>query len=67
MISATASLIRCTAMRDDLQLNALGRILLGNCHEVNAASLHILHKLGFERVTTQQGSFGNMHVLRLPG
>ena len=39
--------------------------IFASVDEVNAASLHILQKLGFERVTTQQGSFGNMHVLRL--
>jgi ribosomal-protein-alanine N-acetyltransferase len=41
--------------------------IFASVDEVNAASLHILQKLGFERVTTQQGSFGNMHVLRLAG
>jgi ribosomal-protein-alanine N-acetyltransferase len=41
--------------------------IIASVDEINAASLHILQKLGFERVTTQQGSFGNMHVLRLPG
>jgi RimJ/RimL family protein N-acetyltransferase len=33
--------------------------------EVNAASLRILQKIGFERVETRQGAFGNMFVLRL--
>jgi ribosomal-protein-alanine N-acetyltransferase len=32
---------------------------------VNAASCRVLEKLGFERVTTQQGSFGDMYLLRL--
>jgi [ribosomal protein S5]-alanine N-acetyltransferase len=41
--------------------------IIASVDEVNAASLRILQKLGFERVTTQQGSFGNMHVLRLGG
>jgi len=41
--------------------------IIASVDEVNAASLHILQKLGFERVTTQQGTFGNMLVLRLRG
>ena len=32
---------------------------------VNAASVRVLEKLGFERVTTLQGSFGDMFSYRL--
>jgi RimJ/RimL family protein N-acetyltransferase len=32
---------------------------------VNVASCRVLEKLGFEPVATQQGSFGDLHVLRL--
>ena len=39
--------------------------IVASVDEINAASLRILEKLGFERVATQQGSFGNMFVLRL--
>jgi hypothetical protein len=40
------------------------------CHyhsvdEVNAASLRVLEKLGFERIAALQGAFGNMFLLRL--
>jgi [ribosomal protein S5]-alanine N-acetyltransferase len=35
--------------------------------EVNAASLRVLEKLGFERIATQPGHFGNVWVLRLDG
>ncbi len=40
--------------------------LIASVDEVNVASLRLLEKLGFERFATQQGSFGNMFVLRLP-
>jgi RimJ/RimL family protein N-acetyltransferase len=33
--------------------------------EVNAASLRVLEKIGFARVATHQGVFGNMFLLRL--
>jgi RimJ/RimL family protein N-acetyltransferase len=33
--------------------------------EVNAASVHILEKLGFRKVATHPGSFGNMLLLTL--
>jgi RimJ/RimL family protein N-acetyltransferase len=39
--------------------------IIASVDEANAASLHILEKLGFERAATQQGSFGNMFVLKL--
>lgn len=32
---------------------------------VNVASCRVLEKLGFERVATQQGSFGDLYLLRL--
>jgi ribosomal-protein-alanine N-acetyltransferase len=41
--------------------------IIASVDEVNVASLRVLEKLGFERVVTQQGSFGNMFVLRLAG
>jgi RimJ/RimL family protein N-acetyltransferase len=34
--------------------------------EVNAASLRVLEKLGFQRVRVLQGEFGNLLSLRLP-
>jgi [ribosomal protein S5]-alanine N-acetyltransferase len=33
--------------------------------EVNAASLRVLEKLGFQRIEMKQGAFGNMPLLRL--
>jgi len=39
--------------------------IIASVDEVNAASLRILETLGFERISTQQGSFGNMFVLKL--
>jgi RimJ/RimL family protein N-acetyltransferase len=35
--------------------------------EINAASLRVLEKLGFERIAAQPGHFGNVWVLRLDG
>jgi [ribosomal protein S5]-alanine N-acetyltransferase len=35
--------------------------------EVNAASLRVLEKLGFERIATQPGHFGNVWMLRQGG
>jgi len=43
-----------------------GEIVAG-VDEVNIASLRVLEKLGFERVATRQGAFGNMLLLRLAG
>ncbi len=39
--------------------------LFASVDEANVASCRVLEKLGFERVATQQGSFGPMFVLRL--
>jgi [ribosomal protein S5]-alanine N-acetyltransferase len=39
--------------------------VIASVDEVNVASLQVLEKLGFERIATQQGSFGHMFVLRL--
>ena len=39
--------------------------IIASVDEVNTASLRVLEKLGFERIETQQGSFGNMFLLRL--
>ena len=33
--------------------------------EINAASVRVLEKLGFERIAVHQGAFGNLLVLRL--
>ncbi len=39
--------------------------IVASVDEVNVVSLRVLEKLGFERIATQQGSFGNLFVLRL--
>lgn len=39
--------------------------IVAGVDEVNSASLRVLEKLGFERTTTQQGSFGNLFSFRL--
>jgi len=39
--------------------------IIASVDEVNAASLRILEKLGFKRIATRQGAFGNMFLLRL--
>lgn len=39
--------------------------ILASVDEVNVASLRVLERLGFERIATQQGTFGNMFLLRL--
>lgn len=39
--------------------------IIASVDEVNAASLRILEKLGFDRIETQQGAFGSMFLLRL--
>jgi ribosomal-protein-alanine N-acetyltransferase len=41
--------------------------IVASVDEVNAASLRILDKLGFMRIATLQGAFGNMFLLRLDG
>jgi RimJ/RimL family protein N-acetyltransferase len=41
--------------------------IMASVDEANVASLRVLEKLGFERVETMQGAFGNMFVLRLYG
>jgi RimJ/RimL family protein N-acetyltransferase len=40
--------------------------IVADVDEVNAASLRVLEKLGFERVGVRQGAFGNLLLLRLP-
>lgn len=40
--------------------------IVADVDEVNAASVRVLAKLGFERVEVRQGAFGNLLVLRLP-
>jgi ribosomal-protein-alanine N-acetyltransferase len=39
--------------------------IIASVDEVNAASLRILEKLGFDRIETLQGAFGNMFLLRI--
>jgi [ribosomal protein S5]-alanine N-acetyltransferase len=39
--------------------------IVAGVDEVNAASLRVLEKLGFERFATMPGNFGNMHLHRL--
>jgi len=39
--------------------------IVAGVDEVNAASVRVLEKLGFERVSVTQGAFGNMFLLRL--
>jgi ribosomal-protein-alanine N-acetyltransferase len=42
--------------------------ILADVDEVNTASVRVLEKLGFERIAVQQGTFGNLLLLRLaPG
>jgi RimJ/RimL family protein N-acetyltransferase len=41
------------------------RTIVAGVDEVNAASVHILEKLGFRRVATQTGAFGDMLVMLL--
>jgi ribosomal-protein-alanine N-acetyltransferase len=39
--------------------------IVASVDEVNAASVHVLDKLGFEGIATLQGAFGKMFLLRL--
>ena len=39
--------------------------IIASVDEVNIASFRVLEKLGFERIETMQGDFGNMLLLRL--
>jgi len=41
--------------------------IVASVDEVNAASLRVLEKLGFERIATLPGAFGNMFLLRVRG
>jgi RimJ/RimL family protein N-acetyltransferase len=41
--------------------------IIASVDEVNAASLRVPEKLGFERIATLKGAFGNMFLLRLAG
>jgi [ribosomal protein S5]-alanine N-acetyltransferase len=40
--------------------------IIGGVDEVNAASVRVLEKLGFQRFATRPGNFGNVFLLRLP-
>jgi ribosomal-protein-alanine N-acetyltransferase len=39
--------------------------VIASVDEINAASMRVLEKLGFERIESRQGSFGTMLLLRL--
>jgi len=39
--------------------------VVADVDEVNAASVRLLQKIGFERVEVRQGAFGNLLLLRL--
>jgi RimJ/RimL family protein N-acetyltransferase len=41
--------------------------IVADVDEINAASVRVLQKLGFERVSVSRGAFGNLLLLRLPG
>jgi RimJ/RimL family protein N-acetyltransferase len=40
-------------------------LVIASVDEENSASLHVLEKLGFKRIQTLQGAFGNMFLLCL--
>jgi RimJ/RimL family protein N-acetyltransferase len=40
--------------------------IVADADEVNAATLRVLEKLGFERVGVRPGAFGSVLLLRLP-
>jgi RimJ/RimL family protein N-acetyltransferase len=40
--------------------------IVADVDEINAASVRVLEKLGFERIAVQQGAFGRLILLRLP-
>jgi [ribosomal protein S5]-alanine N-acetyltransferase len=40
--------------------------IIGSVDEVNAGSVRVLEKLGFQRFATRTGSFGNLWLFRLP-
>jgi len=39
--------------------------IVADVDEINAASVRVLEKLGFERIAVHQGAFGNLLLLRL--
>ena len=42
--------------------------IVADVDEINAASVRVLEKLGFERIAVHPGAFGNLLLLRLaPG
>ena len=41
--------------------------ILASVDEVNAASVCVLQKLGFDRVGTKPGAFGDILMMSLPG
>lgn len=41
------------------------RVIVASVDEVNSSSLRVLEKLGFIKLSTQKGHFGNMFLMRL--
>jgi RimJ/RimL family protein N-acetyltransferase len=39
--------------------------IVADVDEINAASVRVVEKLGFERIAVHQGAFGNLLLLRL--
>ena len=50
----------------DARANAGFRDIIAGVDEVNAASVHVLEKLGFIRTGTTDGAFGNTFLYKLP-
>lgn len=42
------------------------QVIPSSVDAVNAASLRVVEKLGFQRLSTVQGSFGDLYLLQLP-
>ena len=40
--------------------------IVADVDEINAASVRVLEKLGFERIAVHEGAFGRLILLRLP-
>lgn len=51
----------------DARINAGFQAIVAGVDEVNAASMRVLEKLGFERTGVQQGAFGNLFTYTLRG
>ena len=59
-----ATEMACTSIAEARRHKGFATII-ASVDEVNAASLRILEKLGFERIATLQAAFGNMFLLQL--